>query len=330
MKKTTLFYIFAFFASPVFAQQGLQGEYFTGKNFEKKIMTRTDANIDYYWNFEAPAKGIDPLNFSIRWTGKLLAPESGKYLFSVIVDDGVRVWIDDKPLINAWDMHNKEHFSNEIMLAKGQSYDVKIEYFNGTREGMIKLKWQKPSDTPLLGRLWGNNEKPIPSQYFTAPPIAVTNNNTVKNEPKPAVKPSVKPAIVPKPTPVAVAPKPTIVASPPKDTLQKYIPKNIFFEQSTSQMYNDSQAELDRLAMMLRNYPSAKLTIEGHTDNVGDAALNQKLSDERAQAVKDYLIQKGISATRLTAKGYGSTRPLFREIKDKANSKNRRVEFILN
>lgn len=329
MKKTTLCFLTTFFAFSLFAQQGLQGEYYTGQNFEKKIMTRTDANIDFYWNFEAPAKGIDPLNFSIRWTGKLLAPESGKYLFSVIVDDGVRLWIDNKQLINAWDMHNKEHFSNEITLEKGKNYDVKIEYFNGTREGMIKLQWQKPSDRPWFGGLVGNNEKPIPNQYFAAPAVIVSNNKTIV-APKPIVKPTEKPKVAPaKPTPVVAATK-SILATPPKDTLQKYIPKNIFFEQSTSKMYNDSQAELDHLAMMLKNYPSAKLIIEGHTDNVGDAALNQKLSDERAQAVKDYLVEKGILATRLTAKGYGSTRPLFREIKDKANSKNRRVEFILD
>ena len=292
-------------------------------------MTRTDANINYYWNFEAPAKGVDPLSFSIRWTGKLLAPETGKYVFSTIVDDGIRLWVDNRQLINAWDMHDKERFSNEITLQKGQSYDIKVEYFNGMREGVIKLQWQKPSDAPLFGGMMGNNEKPIPNQYFTEPPVAISNN-TVKPAPKKVEKPSAKPTPAkPKVAPIVSVPKP-IVTVPPKDTLQKYIPKNIFFEQSTNKMYNDSQVELDRLVIMLKNYPSSKLTIEGHTDNIGDANLNQKLSDERAQVVKEYLIAKGIGTERLTAKGFGSTRPLFREAKDKANSKNRRVEFILN
>jgi outer membrane protein OmpA-like peptidoglycan-associated protein len=325
MKKTILLLSTLFLNFSIFAQNGLQGEYYNGQNFEKKILTRNDKNIDYYWNFEAPANGIDPLNFSVRWTGKLLAPESGKYLFSVIVDDGVRLWIDNKQLINAWDLHDKVRFSNEITLNKGQSYDIKIEYFNGTREGVIKLHWQKPSEKPLFGGFLGTNEKIISSEYFTSPSVAVAKNNQ-----KPSEKPPVKPApVVPKPTAIVDVPKPKPIA-PPKDTLQKYIPKNIFFEQSTSKMYNDSQAELDYLATMLKNYPLAKLTIEGHTDNIGDAVLNQKLSDERAQAVKNYLTAQGIAGERLTAKGYGSTRPLFREVKDKANSKNRRVEFIVN
>ncbi len=329
MKKTTLFLSLFLFKIALFAQNGLQGEYFNGKNFEIKILTRTDAKIDYYWNYEAPAKGIDPLSFSIRWTGKLLAPESGKYVFSAIVDDGIRLWVDNKQLINAWDMHDKVRFSNEITLNKGQSYDIKIEYFNGMNEGVIKLQWQKPSEKPLFGGFLGNNDKVISSEYFSSAQVVVAND-IPKPTPKPAVKVSTKPVlVVPKPAPIVVATKPTPVA-PPKDTLQKYIPKNIFFEQSTSKMYVESQTELDRLTSMLKSYPLAKLTIEGHTDNIGNAAANQKLSEERAQSVKSYLIAKGVDNQRLTAKGYGSTRPLFREIKDKANSKNRRVEFIVN
>ena len=329
MRKIILFLSLFLSNYALFAQNGLQGEYYNGQNFEYKVMTRNDKNIDYYWNFEAPAKGIDPLSFSIRWTGKLLAPESGKYVFSAIVDDGMRLWVDNKQLINAWDMHDKVRFSNEITLNKGQSYDIKIEYFNGMREGVIKLQWQKPSEKPLFGGYFGNNDKVISSDYFASPQVVVAND-VPKPTPKPAVKVSAKPVLItPKPAPIVAAPKPTLIA-PPKDTLQKYIPKNIFFEQSTSKMYVESQAELDRLTTMLKSYPLAKLTIEGHTDNIGNAAANQRLSDERAQSVKDYLIAKGIDNQRLTAKGYGSTRPLFREIKDKANSKNRRVEFIIN
>ena len=67
----------------------------------------------------------------------------------------------------------------------------------------------------------------------------------------------------------------------------------------------------------------------GHTDNVGDAVANTKLSEQRAQAVVDYLIKKGISETRLTSQGFGGSRPITNENTVEGHARNRRVEFII-
>lgn len=94
-------------------------------------------------------------------------------------------------------------------------------------------------------------------------------------------------------------------------------------------MLPESYVELDNLVAMLKRFPNKKILVEGHTDNVGDAALNLKLSEERAKTVVDYLVQKGISSSRLTYQGFGGTRPITNEDTAEAHAKNRRVAFII-
>ncbi len=86
---------------------------------------------------------------------------------------------------------------------------------------------------------------------------------------------------------------------------------------------------LDAAVKVLKDYPDLKLEIGGHTDDVGDAESNKQLSQERAQAVKDYMIVKGIAAERVRAVGYGQEKPLIERKSKKARAKNRRVEFQL-
>jgi outer membrane protein OmpA-like peptidoglycan-associated protein len=85
---------------------------------------------------------------------------------------------------------------------------------------------------------------------------------------------------------------------------------------------------LDEVAQVLRDNPKITVEVQGHTDNVGNAAYNQKLSQSRAEAVRAYLISKGIEARRLTAKGYGMKQPLVPNNSDANRALNRRVQFI--
>ena len=94
-------------------------------------------------------------------------------------------------------------------------------------------------------------------------------------------------------------------------------------------MLPESFVELDNLAAMLKRFSTKKVIVEGHTDNVGDSALNLKLSEERASAVVNYLIKKGIKNERLSWKGYGDMRPITTENTPEGHAKNRRVEFII-
>jgi OOP family OmpA-OmpF porin len=84
---------------------------------------------------------------------------------------------------------------------------------------------------------------------------------------------------------------------------------------------------LDEVADILAQNPALKVEIQGHTDNRGSAAFNQKLSEKRANAVLDYLVQKGVSRDRLTAAGYGFSRPAASNDTPEGRAQNRRVEL---
>jgi outer membrane protein OmpA-like peptidoglycan-associated protein/tetratricopeptide (TPR) repeat protein len=103
--------------------------------------------------------------------------------------------------------------------------------------------------------------------------------------------------------------------------------RNIFFDTGKSTLRPESNAELDRLVKLLKDVPSLKIELSGHTDNTGSASLNEKLSQERADAVVAYLVSKGIDKSRLTAKGYGSSRPVASNDTAEGRQLNRRTEF---
>lgn len=103
--------------------------------------------------------------------------------------------------------------------------------------------------------------------------------------------------------------------------------KNIFFDTGKSTLRQTSHAELNRLIKLMKDVPSLKIEISGHTDNTGSANTNNKLSQARAQAVVDYLVSHGIPASRLTAKGYGSSQPIASNDTAQGRQDNRRTEF---
>lgn len=104
---------------------------------------------------------------------------------------------------------------------------------------------------------------------------------------------------------------------------------NIFFDTNKYELLPSSLAELNILTDMLVNNPSVHIEIQGHTDNVGEDNLNEKLSDNRAKAVYDFLIGKGISNKRLRFKGFGEKSPRADNITEEGRKQNRRTEFII-
>jgi outer membrane protein OmpA-like peptidoglycan-associated protein len=103
--------------------------------------------------------------------------------------------------------------------------------------------------------------------------------------------------------------------------------KNIFFETSKATLKPESYAELENVLKFLQDNATVRLEISGHTDNVGSRSLNQKLSENRAKAVVDYLVGKGIDKSRLEAKGYADTQPVTGNDTPEGRAQNRRVEF---
>lgn len=102
---------------------------------------------------------------------------------------------------------------------------------------------------------------------------------------------------------------------------------NIFFETAKADLLPESNAELDKLAEMLNNNASVQIKISGHTDDIGNDSDNQKLSQERAEAVFNFLIKKGIKKSRLSFMGYGENKPVAENSNEEGRQLNRRVEF---
>ena len=141
--------------------------------------------------------------------------------------------------------------------------------------------------------------------------------------PAPIPEPVVEPAPVVEPPP-APAPRPVIIEKG-RQTL------NVEFDFDKSTIKKGYDKDINDLAKVMKDYPDLNVVIEGHTDNVGTAAYNKKLSQRRANAVKKYMVeQDGINANRITAEGFGFDRPIASNDTDEGRQKNRRVEAAVD
>jgi OmpA-OmpF porin, OOP family len=124
--------------------------------------------------------------------------------------------------------------------------------------------------------------------------------------------------------------KQEITANEMLDALNKdgFIALNVLFETGKSAIQDESLPVVDQIFDMLKSDPAIKISIEGHTDNVGDAASNKKLSADRAKSVMDALVSKGIDKTRLSFVGWGQEKPVADNRTDEGRTKNRRVEIV--
>jgi len=120
---------------------------------------------------------------------------------------------------------------------------------------------------------------------------------------------------------------------PPKAQLKQGkidIKEAVYFDTGKATIQDRSNALLDEVAQILKDNPQVtKVVVEGHTDSVGKAAANRKLSAARAEAVKAYLVGKGVDAGRLDTKGFGPDRPVASNKTKDGREKNRRVEFTV-
>jgi outer membrane protein OmpA-like peptidoglycan-associated protein len=103
--------------------------------------------------------------------------------------------------------------------------------------------------------------------------------------------------------------------------------RNIFFDYNAYTIRSESEAELDRLHKLIVENPQIKVEISGHTDNIGGEAYNQNLSENRAKAVVDHLVSKGVPTTQLMYAGYGKSQPIATNDTEEGRQENRRTEF---
>lgn len=102
----------------------------------------------------------------------------------------------------------------------------------------------------------------------------------------------------------------------------------INFDTGRSEVKSESTPVIDEIETLLKSNPDLKISVEGHTDNVGNAAANKKLSEARAQSVMKLLVARGINQSRLSAKGFGQEKPLDDNSTEEGRARNRRVELV--
>jgi K(+)-stimulated pyrophosphate-energized sodium pump len=148
------------------------------------------------------------------------------------------------------------------------------------------------------------------------------------------------PSSIPRPAP-PTTPPPEGANLLPKGTLARFFADgsqtaphtfvfdHLNFDTASTQLTADSQDTITTLSQTLKAYPNAHVQLSGHTDNTGTPAANQKLSLDRANAVKQMLINSGIAADRITTRGYGEDRPIASNDTEEGRMKNRRLELTV-
>ncbi|WP_339245151.1 glycosyl hydrolase [Paenibacillus sp. FSL F4-0243] len=125
---------------------GLNGEYYNNTDLEgEAVLIRDDRKIDFNWHGGSPAQEIDEDHFSVRWKGKLKPKFSEKYTISASSDDGVRVWIDGKLIIDNWKNQSATLHKGSIPLTAGTLYDIQIEYYENEGDANLRLLWESSS-----------------------------------------------------------------------------------------------------------------------------------------------------------------------------------------
>lgn len=200
-----------------------------------------------------------------------------------------------------------EFASNTSMIGSisNGSHEILVSYHLG-RKGKKKVK---PEDN-LLAQ--GDSTKPLQEE------VAKLDSASAKTDSAALAKVDEK--VEPAKTDAQVFEKPEVG--------KKYTISNLSFATNSAKIEDSSSPALDNLIAFLQKNPTLKVEIGGHTDNVGNAANNQILSENRAKSVVDYLASKGIAATRISFKGYGDKEPVATNDDEKDGRElNRRIEM---
>jgi glucose/arabinose dehydrogenase len=131
--------------APASGRNGLRGDYFSDHDFTEFRFSRTDAEVDFDFGLDAPGNLPDQDKFAIRWTGYVHPDSSENYTFHTLSDDGVRLWVDGKLLIDNWTGHAPTEDQGEIRLEAGKKYRLRLEYFEGAQGAQIRLLWSAPN-----------------------------------------------------------------------------------------------------------------------------------------------------------------------------------------
>lgn len=159
---------------------GLRGDYFSNDRLSgAPSFARTDAAIDFNWGKNGPAPDFLRTHFSARWNGVIEVPSSvGDVKLATLEDDGARVWVDGKQIINAWGGHNSTTTEASVMLTAGAPHQIRIEYQQLDFDAGLKLEWHsaKTSDTTRVTWIPPGNWMDVWTGQTISGPTLVTNS----------------------------------------------------------------------------------------------------------------------------------------------------------
>lgn len=124
---------------------GLRGTYFKHPELSGDSVMRLDPTVDFDWQQREPVKGFDPQQFSVRWEGQVEPPASEKFTFYTLTDDGVRLWVQGRALIEQWAVRGLNEHRHALDLEAGRRYDLRLEYCNHGGPAQARLQWSSPS-----------------------------------------------------------------------------------------------------------------------------------------------------------------------------------------
>ncbi|HWD91725.1 MAG TPA: chitobiase/beta-hexosaminidase C-terminal domain-containing protein, partial [Verrucomicrobiae bacterium] len=164
---------------------GLAGAYYANHTAANPYtgsptMVRTDAVVNFNWTTNPPAAGFNLTNYTVRWTGSIQPQFDETYTFYATADDGVRLWLNGRPLIDGWVNEAATTYSNTITLHAQQLYNIEMDYYQNTGSAVAELQWSSPS-TPLSvvpqTQIYPFTNPP-PSVVLSAPVTGATYSGT--------------------------------------------------------------------------------------------------------------------------------------------------------
>lgn len=156
---------------------GLAATYYNNKNFTGATVRRIDPTVDFSWLAGSPDASLGPNTFSARWTGQIQAALSEAYTFNVKADDGARLWIDGRLVVDTWNS-SSQNKSLPINLEAGQKHAITLEYLEKQDDALVRLLWSSPSTPKQVipsAQLYGNLtdvSSPWQQSDIGVPPIA--------------------------------------------------------------------------------------------------------------------------------------------------------------
>jgi GH43 family beta-xylosidase len=154
---------------------GLRGEYFT--NYHDRELVRVDPVLEFDWGHDAPAAEVGTDRFSIRWSGWLTPPHTGVYTIITESDDGVRVWIDDALVLDAWTPQYVTRNEVQVELVEGVAVPLRVDYFEIDLEASMRLAWasdelpEQVIPTQALTTIEVPDEEPGPKPPYWNPVV---------------------------------------------------------------------------------------------------------------------------------------------------------------